>query len=166
MDNPARHALYMEHRALMWLRSFPSVPGVAEPIGVRMLEADLYDGLGSLLPLGAYWWEKLQKQSYNFWPVIDVFGMFTTEQLKNPTKAVKTYIALFQLNKYEDNVAAFNTYLKQRGVGPDFEIGNYSISGDGEIIDCGTFQRIDVIDERWVASMQPVMGEDDDFDIL
>lgn len=163
-DDPGHYALYMESRAMQWLRSFPAVPPVLEPVWKRMLDADFYDGMGSLVPLGAHWWERLKHQGYNFWLLKDVFGMFPASRLRQPDAQMQAYMDIFQLGKYPDNKVAFREYLKVRTEPPEFEIGDYLITSDGEVIDCGARVKIDQV---WVNAMTPKFGgEDDGFDIL
>lgn len=139
LDDPGRHALYLDRACIKFLRDLKAgAPMNTDPAYPRMIMAGFYDGLGTLLPLGAYWWERVHSQSMNFWLLASCFDFFDSGYLDNPDEQLRTYMHCLQLDRYPDSLKAFNDYRKLRR-NPDYEVKfslpNYMIDGDGVIID-------------------------------
>lgn len=142
-DDPRRHSLYFDRATIKFFRSFK--PGInaglnEEPAFPRMIRAGFYDGLGTLLPLGVYWYERINAQSYQMWPIAMCWDVIPYERIVNwhTDDELHTYYRALQIDKYEDSAKAFRDYLKMRAdpsYETRYELPNYMIDGDGVIID-------------------------------
>ena len=110
-DDPRRHGLYLDKRARSFLKDFTKLSDTYNPYSVVMLEAGLYDGLGTLLPLGAYWYDMVHASEVNMFSVGRCFDVFSVEQL---TGDLDVYKRMVQLHRYEDSELAFQSYVEQR----------------------------------------------------
>lgn len=117
-DDPRRHGLYLDKRARQFLLEFDRLTDTYTPFSVVMTEAGLYDGLGTLLPLGAYWYDLVHASSVNMFSLGRCFDMFSVEQLTGKGGSfccdINVYKRLVQLHRYEDSMLAFETYVEQR----------------------------------------------------
>lgn len=143
LDDPRRHALYLDQRMLAWLRGFPDTPDVLVPVAARAVEADFYDGLGTLLPLGVYWHLRAKSQSFQMWSMASCFDFIAVARLIDPDETLRAYMACLQMPHRDDDMRAFKDYVKLRQE-PDywtahcysekFTLPDFCINGLGEVI--------------------------------
>ena len=138
LDDPGRHMLYLDNATVRFLKAFkPGATLNEDPVYPRMIEAGFYDGLGTLLPLGVYWYERVQAQTLQFWSLASCFDFIPLSRLSVPDAELKAYIHCLQLDKYEESAKAFRDYLRDRamtGWEQEYFLPDYMINGDGEII--------------------------------
>lgn len=141
MSDPRQYDLFFVPVVVRFLRMFKAgVPMNEEPAYPRMIRAGFYDGLGTLLPLGVYWQEKIAGASFTGFPMDVCFDIFPFERLRNWSvdDEIKAYAECLQVDRFEDSLFAFSVYLKMRGNPaylPKHQLPNYMIDGDGLIID-------------------------------
>ena len=141
LDDPRRHSLYFDRAVIRFFKQFKAgVPLNEEPAYVRMIQCGFYDGLGTMLPLGVYWHERIISQSFQLWSIKSCFDMFPYERLVNwySDDQLRAYHHALQIDRYNDSAKAFLDYLKLRS-DPEYvvehELPSYMIDGDGLIID-------------------------------
>lgn len=106
--------LYLDRPTLRFFQNLSKHNFPDSEVMVRMLEAEFYDGLGSLLPLGVYWYERVTKQSFQLWRIDSCFDFIPVERLRKPDRALRLYIECLQITKYPDTAKAFKDYLAMR----------------------------------------------------
>lgn len=138
LDDPRRHSLFFDQATLRFLRAFkPGATMNTEPAYPRMVQAGFYDGLGTLLPLGVYWFERVQSQGYQLWSIASCFDFIPLSRLSNPDDEINAYMHCLQFDRYADSGKAFRDYIRLRAM-PDYQqeffLPDYMITGDGEVI--------------------------------
>lgn len=152
-DDPRNHPIYMDQRALGWLRSWPDVDPVLVPVVERMIDADIYDGLGTFLPFGVFLNERIAKYGFNFWMMHTVFDCFSVDQLESQDKQIVTVKQMFNLHRYADSAKAFRDYLSDR-------------RQNGQVQPLTTLEGAttdDVVPDAWKPRFG---GGDEEFDII
>lgn len=141
MDDACRHAIYLDKNIVRFFRNFKAgAPMNEEPAFPRMIDAGLYDGLGTLLPLGVYWWERVMGQSYTMYSIGLAFDFFPAWRLLAPDAEMKAYMNLMQMDRYPDTQKAWRDYLhdradpKYKSAYPSAVLPDYMITADGEIV--------------------------------
>lgn len=124
-DDPRRHGLYMDRRTRRFLERFGKTEDY-DPHSLTLLEAGMYDGLGTLLPLGAYWYDLVTSSSINMFSIGRCFDVFSAERLKENDPALRVYQRIFQLHRYSDSMAAYEDYVKDRQ-SPKYKKVKYSL---------------------------------------
>lgn len=132
-------AVYMEHKALAFLRAWPDVPEVLRPTYSRFYDAGLifvdtnapqgmsYPGQLRLTALGHRVREVMIGKTINFFRMVDVFALITADKLANRDPQTGHYLRLwkqYQGNKPQPDLMDWNTpdmrrYISLRLTGVD-----------------------------------------------
>lgn len=142
MSDPREYDLFFNPVVIRFFRQFKAgVPMNEEPAYARMIRAGFYDGLGTMLPLGAYWQKKIAGRSFTGYRMDVCFDIFSFDRLRNwaVDDELRAYVECLQVDRFEDSLQAFINYLAMRG-NPSYvcqhELPDYMVDADGLIIDC------------------------------
>ncbi len=141
MSDPRRYDLYLIPSVVRFLRQFK--PGAAlntEPGFVTVVRAGMYDGLGTLLPLGVYWYERVLSSTYQAWSMASCFDMIPFDRLQNwhEDDELREYARILQVTRFQDAMNAFYDYLQMRAdpsYSSSYSLPTYMIDGDGLIVE-------------------------------
>lgn len=172
MSDPRRYDLYLIPSVVRFLRQFRPGHGALnqEPGFVTVVRAGFYDGLGTLLPLGVYWYERVLSSTYQAWSMASCFDMIPFARLQNwhADDELSEYVRILQVTRFQDASNAFYDYLQMRA-DPSYStthsMPGYMIDGDGLIVET----KDDPLTPRhggwWEHSDLAAPIEDDEFDI-
>lgn len=142
--------VYMENKALDFLRAWPDVPEALRPVYGRFYDAGLiwsdpnapqdmeWPGALRLTALGHRIREVMMGKHINFFRVQDVFALLNDDQLQKKGAMVTKYIKLFKREWSEPDMRRYVT-LRLTGVDPMTESLMDKIAKMGKAFERSTF---------------------------
>ena len=142
-DDPRKHQVYFQRSVVRFFKRYkPGMPeGLnEEPAYPRMIQCGFYDGIGTLLPLGVYWFERINSQSFQMWSMDSCWDFIPYDRLVNwhSDDELHAYYRALQIDIYSDSARAFLDYVKLRAdpaYKPSYELPSYMIDSDGVVIE-------------------------------